>query len=456
MSLEQIHIFHTNDIHSCFENWPRIVSYIKKHRTKDTLYIDLGDHADRSDAMTEGTRGRGNVRLLNEANVDYVTIGNNEGITFSKEELEALYHDANFSVLLANLYHRDGTRPKWVRESTIHVTSGGIKIGLIGLTAPFTFFYEQLGWKIEQPEESLAKLIPDLKKRVDVLILISHLGLLKDEELAASFPEIDLIIGAHSHHVLPNGRRVNETLIVQTGKHGAYLGEVTIDVQIETKRIIKSEAQLIDVSGEPCDEETVRLLETLREEAKRVLDEKVARIPRRLHVDWLEESEGLQFLCDAVTEWCNEKIGMVHAGVLLDSIDEGWVTKGDLHRICPHPINLCVVKVTGAQLASTIERAFTDEIRFLKLKGFGFRGEILGRLIFTGIDVKLKDDETVDEVYVLGKALDYEQKYSVATLDMYTFGYIFPAIAEAEEKNYFMPEFLRDVLAWKIKTLWQR
>lgn len=147
---------------------------------------------------------------------------------------------------------------------------------------------------------------------------------------------------------------------------------------------------------------------------------------------------------------------MVHAGVLLDSIDEGWVTKGDLHRICPHPINLCVVKVTGAQLASTIERAFTDEIRFLKLKGFGFRGEILGRLIFTGIDVKLKDDETVDEVYVLGKALDYEQKYSVATLDMYTFGYIFPAIAEAEEKNYFMPEFLRDVLAWKIKTLWQR
>ncbi len=74
---------------------------------------------------------------------------------------------------------------------------------------------------------------------------------------------------------------------------------------------------------------------------------------------------------------------------LLDSFEEGMMTKGDIHRICPHPINPCVVRITGQQLQSTIERAFTEEMRWLELKGFGFRGKMLGRMIFTGIDIEL-------------------------------------------------------------------
>ena len=61
----------------------------------EACYIfDIGDHVDRSHPFTEGTKGKGNINLLNEAGYDAVTIGNNEGITMSKEALSSLYEDA--------------------------------------------------------------------------------------------------------------------------------------------------------------------------------------------------------------------------------------------------------------------------------------------------------------------------------------------------------------------------
>ena len=80
----------------------------------EACYIfDIGDHVDRSHPFTEGTKGQGNIQLLNEAGYDAVTIGNNEGITMSKEALSALYKDAKFDVILSNLFEEDGSRPEW-------------------------------------------------------------------------------------------------------------------------------------------------------------------------------------------------------------------------------------------------------------------------------------------------------------------------------------------------------
>ncbi len=51
--LETIHIYHTNDIHSHLENWPRIRDFLmnkkmvhRDHR-EDCFLFDIGDHVDR-------------------------------------------------------------------------------------------------------------------------------------------------------------------------------------------------------------------------------------------------------------------------------------------------------------------------------------------------------------------------------------------------------------------------
>lgn len=45
---------------------------------------------------------------------------------------------------------------------------------------------------------------------------------------------------------------------------------------------------------------------------------------------------------------------MVNSGVILGPLKAGPVTKLDLHRICPHPINPVTVRLTGEELKETI------------------------------------------------------------------------------------------------------
>ena len=138
---EIIHIYHTNDLHSHFTHCPRIQSLLTERREwheeagDACLVLDIGDHADRSHPFTEGTAGKGNVQLLNEAGYDAVTIGNNEGITLSKAELDELYDQADFSVVVANLMDLDGNQPTWASPNHIIETKNGTKIGLIAATA---------------------------------------------------------------------------------------------------------------------------------------------------------------------------------------------------------------------------------------------------------------------------------------------------------------------------------
>lgn len=122
---EKITILHTNDIHSHFENWPRIRRFIlrrreqlNKHPNTTVLTFDLGDAIDRAHPLTEVTNGKANVELLNQIHYDAVTIGNNEGLTNTHEQLNELYTDANFDVVLANILDSKTRQiPKWLSRS---------------------------------------------------------------------------------------------------------------------------------------------------------------------------------------------------------------------------------------------------------------------------------------------------------------------------------------------------
>lgn len=451
MREQYLTLFHTNDIHSDFNQWPGIVRYVKEHRTKDSLFLDLGDHADRSNPITEATDGTANMALLNIAGVDYATIGNNEGVTFSKNQLDTLYEAASFPILLANLLNEDGTQPSWSIPSTIKVMESGLRIGLFGVTAPLSHFYEKLGWTVVDLTECIKKEVEKLRSKVDAVVLLSHLGLFKDEQIAEEIKGIDVIIGAHTHHVMEKGKQVGDTLIVQAGKHGHYLGEVTLSFN-STNDLTAATAILHETKKMVADPNTIQYLEQARKRSEEILKQPMATLPEPLPVDWYRETTATRLLCDGVTEWCGESIGMINAGVLLSDLPQGQLTRGEIHRICPHPINPCVIQLSGSELWTTIERASSFKLINLELKGFGFRGQVLGKMIYTGISVELDPDdaEKVVSISVLGKPIDFKATYRLATLDMYTFGFLYPELTESEDKNYLMPEFLRDILAWKL------
>lgn len=457
-SVIPIYLYHTNDLHSDFKQWPSAVHYIKKRRAfhqkknETAFYFDIGDHADLVHPITEATKGKGNVELLNEAGVQYVTIGNNEGITLKKKELLQLYEQANFTVLLANLFDEHGKRPEWAVPYDIVETEDGIRIGLLGVTIPFYPFYKGLGWDIKDPHEIIPSILDEIRPKSDIVVLLSHLGYYQDEDMARRYDGIDVILGAHTHHLLKSSVTVNDTLICQCGKGSYYVGRVQIEIDKRSKLISKVDGAAVDVSREPPSPRTQEQVQRLEGEADVFLNEKVAMLPKELTVSWNAESLFANMLTEGLREWCDADIAMLNSGILLDSLPPGEVTKKDIHRICPHPINPCLVEVKGSILKETVAAAFTEKMIELPLRGFGFRGSKLGRMAFSGIEVNLsRNSEYVRDIFIHHSPIESEKIYRLATADMFTFGSLYPGLAQSAPKQYFMPETIRDILQFVLE-----
>ncbi|MBK5461455.1 bifunctional metallophosphatase/5'-nucleotidase [Peribacillus sp. TH27] len=456
---EIIHIYHTNDLHSHFENWPRIDKFLKERRQlhqetgEEAIILDIGDHVDRWHPYTEGTLGKGNIELLNEAGYQYVTIGNNEGITLPHEALDSLYENAKFQVLAANIYNQNNERPEWALPYWIHTTAKGTKIAMIGLTAYFQKFYSAMGWELTEPFTELKTQLHKIKGEADAIIVLSHLGIHDDERMAEDFPEIDVILGAHTHHILHQGKLVNNTLLCGAGKYGFFIGQVEMSVNEEMK-VCKKRAILYDTNDLPELEDERSWIEEMYQAGGETLQQVAVNLPESLENEWFKVSPLTEILGEALREWSEADCTFLNAGLLLDGLPKGPVTKGDIHRICPHPINPCIVEVNGNELKEILMQSRNEEWPHIQIKGFGFRGKIMGVMHYDQIEFKEVTNGIVKEILINGEKLQPHKSYKLAIPDMFTFGHFFPSIQRSNRKDYLLPEFLRDILLWKLKKVY--
>jgi 5'-nucleotidase len=454
--IETIHIYHTNDLHSHFDQWPKIVHYINKQREKhrveqeEVFLFDIGDHMDRFHPISEASLGKMNIDFLNQLKYDAITIGNNEGITLPYEALDELYQDATCDVVLANLYTKQGRVPTWAKPYQIYTTDSGVRIGVIGLTVYYQLFYDLLGWEIRDPFQVIAQVLNELKEKTDLIILLSHLGINEDELLAEQY-DIDIILGGHTHHLLEEGKIINNTLVCGAGKYGRYIGYVEVKIVNNTKAVISKSAKVIHTNElEEESRATVKSLALALKESEILLEEQISVLSEDLENDWFEESACSRLLVETLKDWCGGEIAMVNAGIILDSLQKGPISKKDIHRICPHPINPCNIWLKGYELKEIILQAHTEKMENLRFKGLGFRGEVMGKMIYSGVKIEsvlLSDGERhVRSILINNEPLDSKRIYKISTIDMFTIGYLFPIIRDAEKKEFFMPELLRDLL----------
>jgi 2',3'-cyclic-nucleotide 2'-phosphodiesterase (5'-nucleotidase family) len=137
-------------------------------------------------------------------------------------------------------------------EASVLLDVDGIDVGLIGLTpADWRDIYASMDLDVPEGLPLVRENAAALRRRgADVVILLSHLGIERDRELAAELDnEISLVIGAHSHTLLPRGERVGNVTIVQAGSFGEYLGRVELDLE-DGVRIAH-----VAVDPVPCDTE---------------------------------------------------------------------------------------------------------------------------------------------------------------------------------------------------------
>lgn len=116
---------------------------------------------------------------------------------------------AHFPVLVANMDTTDEptlTRTKALKKSTIFNVNG-IQVGVIGYLTPETKTLAADN-KVRLTDEVVAinAEAAELKRQgVKILIALGHSGLTRDREIGAQCPDLDLVIGGHSHTFLYSG-----------------------------------------------------------------------------------------------------------------------------------------------------------------------------------------------------------------------------------------------------------
>src|SRR5690606_10231593 len=86
------------------------------------------------------------------------------------------------------------------------------------------------------------------EERVDIIIVVSHMGLPLDVKLAGLVDGIDLILSAHSHDRLAQPIVKNGCLIVQSGSNASFLGR--IDLEIENGRLVAAKHELLPLTAD--------------------------------------------------------------------------------------------------------------------------------------------------------------------------------------------------------------
>lgn len=444
--LERIHIFHTNDLHSHFKYWPRMQHYVKSKRAEYTarsetsFLFDVGDHLDRSNIYTDATVGKGNVALLNEAEYDVVTIGNNEGITLSHKELFHLYDEANFNVVLANLQATNGKNPTWMKPYVLLTTEHGTKIAVIAATAMFEVYYKELDWEIDDPRSTMIRLAHQLRKEADIVVCLSHLGITEDELLAEECPEIDVIFGSHTHHILSNGKMINGVLLTGGGKFGQFTGHLVLEYDKDICRLIGKTDTLIHNEDLPAVKNEDTFLSSLNQEGEQLLNLPAFTTPKAYNKEWFHYSQLSNLFAEAILDKSGADCALFNAGIFLDGLPKGTVTVLDLHKIFPHPINLCTIELSAIELKEIFLQSKNEEWPFIELKGLGFRGVIFGKMLLYGFS--MNEDR---QLLINGKIADAERSYKLVTLDLFTFGYFYPSFKYAKKK-YILPDFLRTIM----------
>lgn len=447
---EQISILHTNDLHSHLERWPKIQRYLLGQKNllrregQTVLTFDIGDALDCYHPLTEATMGRANVKHMNEIGYDAVAVGNNEILGLSHAAMDHLYDEANFSVLLGNVTDmKTGGAPAWADQYKLMTTDGGTKIAVLGLTAPFTLTLPLLGWQPEAASEALKRLLPLVQKQADIVILLSHLGLPTDRFLAEQFPNLDLIIGAHTHHLLPEGEWVNQTLLAAAGKYGEHVG--TINLTIEDGAIKFATASTIATDELPAlVEDHAKINYDMVLGRQELSQRKIAELPLDYTQGLHDEHRLVDLGLKALEMSTETNIAMLSTGLFMENLLAGSVNANDIHELLPHAVHPLRTTLAGRDLWRLYQEVKKNRLfmRAARIRGMGFRGEAWGEIVWDGLE------ELVDgTLLVRGETIDNDAMYQVGSLDHYMFIPYFPTIEIAGKNELLYDTVFREDFA---------
>jgi 5'-nucleotidase/UDP-sugar diphosphatase len=262
-SSSQLVIFHTNDIHGhplkFFNNPADNVGGLPARATlaaqaqseyQNILWLDAGD-LNTGRPESNFFKAMPDIAGFNYIGYDAMAMGNHE-FDNTLDILKLQMKMAKFPFLSANVETAGG---KYIGQPYIIKEFPGFKVAVLGLTTKeiATVGNPQVmkGLIVKDEVEVAKELVPELRKRADIVIALVHMGIFENEEtgskrLAKNVPGIDLIVDGHSHTRLTEPLYVNKTPIVQAWQWGMIAGKAVLTIR--SKKVTKLTWEAIPVN----------------------------------------------------------------------------------------------------------------------------------------------------------------------------------------------------------------
>ena len=206
------------------------------------------------------------MEALNQMNYDAFVLGKNE-IAFGNDIVRTMTGVASFPIISWNSINADNPlRPFLIKDVK------GLKVGITGLLPDNTSSFEKAGMKMVAPKEALAEIKTKLTKKVDLIVLFSHLGYDETVELIGEDSDIDIAVVEQMTNWW-EGKRIGKTFFASCGLKGELLGIIDVKFDGKSRKTISIQQQLQPLGEEfAYDLEMLELIRTFKSDLKEYSD----------------------------------------------------------------------------------------------------------------------------------------------------------------------------------------
>lgn len=432
-------IVSTNDIHGAIENIPRLATMVERLRAEDPelLLLDAGDRWTGNpyvDMVEE--KGRPVIELLNRLGYDAVTFGNHE-YDFGEQVLADRMADASFPMICANMTCIES--PIAQPEALIVREVKGLKIALAGLVTNFSKGCPDgkaenfIGLSFPDPIPALQTVAPRAAQ-CDAFVVISHLGDDYDPVLAKGVPEIDLIIGGHTHAAISPQRTEGKTVITQTGRKLANVGVTRM--HFRGRKLTSIENSLIALDTVTPSPEYTALVERYFDDPG--LHRLIGKNPKALNKIGIGE-----FMAEALRRKAGTDFAFYHyGGVRRDTLPQGDIQMADIYSIEPFGTAYCTMRMSEEEIRQMVTNKFNSSVNPKESHRPDLHPAGMSYTIYTN---EAGDAESV--VLRHDKRPDKDGYYTVAIPDYTWKVYDFAKERDARSYNTMIADILKESIA---------
>jgi len=387
---------------------------LRKQRPGEVLFIDGGDTIQGS-GPAAWTDGKVVVEPMNALGLD-VAIPGNWSVAYGADAWKKRSSEFNYKIIAANMADAAG---KPLFDPYVIKEINGVRVGIIGFTEPDIPVrqppYMSDGLEF-QNREVLQPLIDELRqtKDVDVVVVVSHIGLPRAVGLADTLKGVDVMLSADSHERTYEPIIRGNTWVVEAGAFGSFVG--VLDIAVNAKNEITSRAwRLMELRPEYFAEDT---------EVKQIVADALAPHRERMNQvigytnGWLARYQVLNtsidnIVADSIRLATGADIGLSNGYRFAPPTAPGPITEADLWTWLPIDLQLQAGVASGSQMQKywekELENVFSEDPQ--RLFG-GWLPRVSGLAV--QFRKQAKAEHRVENMLVNDQPLDPAKTYRVA------------------------------------------